>query len=82
MGCAEVECGQASKCDAMGFKPMKRLLYTWFDNCSVLFGQSELLGHINAMCEWDWSMAFYEFNIGDITIILAFCWCMGRFELN
>ena len=82
MGCAEVECRQASKCDAMGFKPMKRLLYTWFGNCYALFGLSELLGHMYAVWGWDWSMALIELSKGDVTIIPAFCWCMGLTELN
>ena len=28
---------------------MKRLQYTWFDNCYALFGLSELLGHLYAL---------------------------------
>ena len=61
---------------------MKRLLYTWFGNCYALFGLSELLGHMYAVWGWDWTMAFYELIIGDLTIIPAFCWCMGLTELN
>ena len=44
MGCAKFGLA-VSRYNAMVFKPIKRLLYTWFDNCSVLFGLSELLGH-------------------------------------
>ena len=66
----------------MGLKPMKRLLYTWFGNCYTLFGLSELLGHMYAVWGWDWSMALYELSTGDLTIIPAFCWCVGLPELN
>ena len=57
----------------MGFKPMKRILFTWFDNYYALFGLSELLGHMYAVWGWDWSVAFYELSIGDTTIMPAFC---------
>ena len=45
----ELGIGQASKCDAVGLKPMKRLLYSWFGNFYALFGLSELLGHMYAL---------------------------------
>ena len=70
----ELDAGQVRKGDAMSFKPMKRLLYTWFSNCYAWFGLSELIGHMYAMYGWDWSMAFYELCTGDLTIIPAFCW--------
>ena len=60
---------------------MKRLLYTWFGNFYTLFGLSALLGHMYAVWGWDWSMAIYELSTGDLTIIPAFCWCMGLTEL-
>ena len=66
----------------MGLKPMKRLLYTWFDNCSALFGWNKLIGHMYTVCGWDWSMAFYELITSDVTIIPAFYWCIGYFKLN
>ena len=74
IGCAllELYIGQASKCDVGGLKPMKKLLYTWFDNCYALFGLSELLGHMYAVWGWDWSTALIESSTGDLTIISAF----------
>ena len=66
----------------MGLQPIKRLLYTWFGNCYALFGLCELIGHIYAVWGWDWSMTLYELSTGDLTIIPAFCWCMGYSELN
>ena len=78
----ELYIGQASKYDAMGLQPMKRLLYTWFGNCHALFGLSELLGHMYAVWGWDWNMALYELSTGNLTIIPAFYWCMGLTELN
>ena len=66
----------------MGFKPIKRLLYTWFNNYYTLFGLSELMGYIYTVWGWDWSMAFYELHTGDIIIIPSFCWCMEYSELN
>ena len=57
IGCALLELyiglGKASKCDVSGLKPMKRLMYTWFDNCSDLFALSKLIGHMYAVWGWD-----------------------------
>ena len=61
---------------------MKRLLYIWFGNYYALFRLSEFIGHMYAVWGGDWSMALYELSTGDLTIIPAFCWCMGYSELN
>ena len=53
----ELYIGRARKCDVVGLKAMKRLMYTWFSNCYVPFWLSELLGHMYALWGWDWSMA-------------------------
>ena len=53
IGCAKFELGVglAHQYNAMGFKPIKRLPYTLFENFYALFGMNELLGHIYAV--WD-----------------------------
>ena len=41
-----------------------------------------MLGHMYALWGWDWSMALIKSSTGNVTIIPAFCWCMGLTELN